>query len=61
MRLGICQTQIMWEDKEKNKESARLWVEKAAGKGAELVLFPEMSFTGIYGPLERRTARRFRI
>ena len=46
MRLGICQTQIMWEDKEKNKESARLWVEKAAGKGAELVLFPEMSFTG---------------
>lgn len=37
---------ITWEDKKKNKETVREYVEKAAKKAVSLVLFPEMTLTG---------------
>ena len=46
MKLGLVQSNILWEDKQKNKEKAIEWITKAATQGVELLLFPEMSFTG---------------
>ena len=46
MRVSICQTEIVWEDKMKNIESARSMIRASSSQNAELVLFPEMSFTG---------------
>jgi len=37
---------IMWEDKEKNKEKAQKFIEDASINNADLVLFPEMCLTG---------------
>lgn len=46
MKIALCQTEILWEEKEKNLCRARKWLEGAVEQGAELILFPEMSFTG---------------
>ena len=46
MKICLAQTRIWFEEKEKNLWLAERLVRKAAGKGAELILFPEMSFTG---------------
>ena len=46
MKIALCQTEILWEQKKENLCRARKWMEKAAAQGAELILFPEMSFTG---------------
>lgn len=46
MRISLCQTDILWEEKEKNLGRAETWMRRAKETGAELALFPEMSFTG---------------
>lgn len=46
IKIVLCQTQIVWEDKAANYRKAEELLAEAAKEGAELVLFPEMSFTG---------------
>ncbi len=46
MKLSLAQTHIIWEDVEQNLGNAARLIEKESGKGSQLVLFPEMSFTG---------------
>ena len=46
MKVGLTQMDIVWEDKEKNMEKARKLVEQAAKQDVELLVFPEMTFTG---------------
>lgn len=43
MILDLCQTHILWEDKKANILNARHIVEKS---NADILFFPEMSFTG---------------
>ena len=46
MRIALCQTSIVWENKAENIKRARSWSKTAAEEGARLICFPEMSFTG---------------
>lgn len=46
MRIGLVQTQIIWENRMENIERAVKIIEGQAKNGTELILFPEMSFTG---------------
>lgn len=46
LKIGICQTDISFENKEQNLINAEKYIQKCAKMGAELVLFPEMSMTG---------------
>ena len=46
MKVAMCQTNIIWEDKEKNIEKCVEFIEQAKKHNIELMLFPEMSFTG---------------
>jgi len=46
MKIAICQLHISWMDKNESIKRAELFVQEASQKGAELILFPEMSFTG---------------
>jgi len=46
MKIALCQTDIVFEDKEHNLNKAEEFIAKAANAGANLILFPEMSFTG---------------
>ncbi len=46
MRVALCQLDIAWEDKKVNLEQAKVYIEEAKAEGAEIVFFPEMSFTG---------------
>lgn len=48
MKIGICQTDIVREKPEHNLLVAKHCIELCSQKGARLVLFPEMSFTGYY-------------
>lgn len=46
MKIGLCQLDIAWEDKEKNLDRAEGFLKKAALEKVDLVLFPEMTLTG---------------
>ena len=46
MKIAVCQTKILWEDKAQNLLKAEEMVKRAARNGADIALFPEMSFTG---------------
>lgn len=46
IKIALAQTQIVWEDKESNYRIAGKQIREAAGRGAEAIFFPEMSFTG---------------
>lgn len=46
MKIALSQMDTIWEDREANYEKAELFAQKAFEAGAELLLFPEMSFTG---------------
>ena len=46
MKVALCQTHILWENKKENFKKARDLVKEATCNGANLILFPEMSFTG---------------
>lgn len=46
MKIALAQTRIIWEDKDKNLNKAEKIIQEQAILGTQLVLFPEMSFTG---------------
>lgn len=46
MKVALCQTRIEWENKETNYERAEVLIREAVREEAELIFFPEMSFTG---------------
>ena len=46
VKAALCQTEIIWEDKQKNILNADRMIAEAAENNSEIVLFPEMSFTG---------------
>ena len=46
INIALAQTNIVWEDKEKNFKKAKSCIEQAAARGTEAIFFPEMSFTG---------------
>lgn len=46
MKIAICQLDIHFEQKEKNRIRAEQFIHEAALSQASLIVFPEMSFTG---------------
>lgn len=46
MRIAICQMDIVWENKQENYQKASRFIEEASRCKSDLILFPEMSFTG---------------
>lgn len=46
MKVCLAQTKIYFEDKNKNFIKAKKLISEASVKGQDLILFPEMSFTG---------------
>ena len=46
MKVALTQMDICWEDKITNYKKAEEFAKKAYEAGAEMLLFPEMSFTG---------------
>lgn len=46
MRISVVQTAIIWENKETNIKRAEKIINEQKKIGVELILFPEMSFTG---------------
>ena len=46
MKVALCQSEIVYENKEANFIKAGKMIQGASVSGVELVLFPEMSFTG---------------
>lgn len=46
MKIGLCQLDIVWENKEENKRKAQGLVQKALFERVDTLLFPEMTLTG---------------
>ncbi len=46
MRTALAQTDIVWEDKKANRQTAKELIEKAAKNSCDIIIFPEMSLTG---------------
>lgn len=46
MKTAICQTNIIFENKAKNITNALEFIKSASDIGVDLILFPEMSFSG---------------
>lgn len=53
MKIGLAQTDIIWENKEKNIEKAESIIIEATEKKLDFILFPEMSLTGFSMKIER--------
>lgn len=52
MKIALTQMDIAWENKAKNLEKAETLIQKAAAAGADMIIFPEMSFTGFSMDIE---------
>lgn len=46
MKIALCQMQIVWEDKENNRQAVHRYFIEAEEKKVDLLLFPEMTLTG---------------
>lgn len=46
MRVALGQLDMVWEDKERSYVKAEKMAEEAAAAGCDIIIFPEMSFTG---------------
>lgn len=46
MKIALCQFHMEWENKLFNYERAKKFIEESSINQCELILFPEMSFTG---------------
>ena len=46
MRVALAQTDMVWEDKKASIQKAEKMVSEAAKSKADIIIFPEMSFTG---------------
>jgi predicted amidohydrolase len=51
--LALAELDISWEDKEKNREKCEKFAKAAAGQGADLLIFPEMTLTGFSMNVEK--------
>lgn len=66
MKAALCQFQIAYEEKEMNLHRAGQMIAEAAKAHAEIIFFPEMSFTGfsmrvnVTGESDGETLRRMR-
>lgn len=47
MRIALGQIDIYWKDKEKNKEKCEEFICNAKKENADIVIFPEMTLTGV--------------
>lgn len=52
MRVALGQLDMVWEDKERSFLKAEAMIEEAAGAGCDIIVFPEMAFTGYSMNLE---------
>ena len=50
MKIALAQTNIIWNDPEKNLENYRFFINQAHASGVELLVFPEMFNTGFSFP-----------
>ncbi|MEW8957029.1 nitrilase-related carbon-nitrogen hydrolase [Clostridium sp.] len=46
MKIALCQMDILWEDKNFNKNTVLTFVKEASLKKCEFIIFPEMTLTG---------------
>lgn len=46
MRVGLCQIEIVWEDKDASMKRVISYLEEAKEKGIDILFFPEMTLTG---------------
>lgn len=46
MRIALGQIDMVWEEKEQSFQKAEQMIKEAAQKQADVILFPEMAFTG---------------
>lgn len=53
LKVAVCQFHIEWEDKQKNYSHSQKFVEEASREKADIILFPEMSFTGFSMDIEK--------
>ena len=53
MKIAMTDLDIVWEDKKANRERCRILIEEAAEKGADGILFPEMTLTGFSMAVEK--------
>jgi predicted amidohydrolase len=53
MKIALTDMDIVWEDKETNKSRCIPMIREAAERGAELILFPEMTLTGFSMNVEK--------
>ena len=53
MKIAIAQTEIIFEQPEKNLANAAAWIAQAAAAQADCIVFPEMSFTGFSMQVEK--------
>lgn len=56
MKIAVAQTEIRQDDLAYNLQKAERWIAEAAFNQAELILFPEMSFTGFSNHLQLQFA-----
>ena len=56
MRIGLAQMDIIWEDVEGNQRKAEHFFKEAAGRKADLLVFPEMTLTGFSMHVEKTAA-----
>lgn len=46
MKVALCQLNIVWENKEENKNKIQFFIEKCKKYSCDFVIFPEMTLTG---------------
>jgi predicted amidohydrolase len=56
--LALAELDISWEDKEKNREKCEKFTKAAAGQGADLLIFPEMTLTGFSMNVEKTAEKK---
>ena len=50
--VAVCQLAAAHGEPDKNLANMEKWIERAAGKGANFIIFPEKILTGIWGDLD---------
>ena len=58
MRVALAQTDMVWEDKKASIQKAEKMVSEAAKSKTDIIIFPEMSFTGFSMNLEKIGEKR---
>lgn len=53
MKIALCQSDIIWENRDKNLKKAKESIREASENKADLIVFPEMSFTGFTVNIEK--------